>query len=131
MFSFFLKSYRIGILDFCGVEVKTRFDKNSKDCKFCFKSFDNGVYSKEEVYQGIKTRHPNILKGVIIGKKSWGLWKNEWSDGISEGLFTIEEILSEFRKNDIKIPEPLMTDFENTIRKKKYKKINDILFRLP
>ena len=118
MFSFFLKSYRCGILDFCGVEVITRYDKNSRDGKFCFKSFDNGVYSKEEIHQGIKTKHSNILKGVIIGKKSWGLWKNEWSDGISEGLFTINEILEEFHKHNIKIPDSLFKDFLNTILRK-------------
>ena len=120
MFSFFLKSYRVGILDFCGTEVKTNFDIDSKDSKFCFKSFENGVYSKEEILQGIKTKHPNILKGVIIGKKSWGLWKNEWSDGISEGLFTLNEILEEFKNYNINIPESLFQDFINTIHRKKY-----------
>ncbi len=118
MFSFFLKSYRHKILDFCGSEVITIFDKNKGDGKFCFKSFDNGIYSKEEISKGIKTKHPNILKGVIIGKKSWGLWKNEWSDGISEGSFTKKEILQQFEERNIKIPESLMLDFENTIYKK-------------
>jgi len=32
--------------------------------------------------------HPNTLKGVIVGKKSWGLMLNEYTDGISDGLFT-------------------------------------------
>jgi len=117
MFSFFLKSYRCGILDFCGVEVTTKYDKNSRDGKFCFKSFDNGVYTKTQIYEGIKTKHPNILKGVIIGKKSWGLWKNEWSQGISQGLFTVKEILDEFYQHNIQIPDPLKKDFLNTILK--------------
>ena len=118
MFTFFLKSYRCKILDFCGSEVITRYDKNKQDGKFCFRSFDNGVYSKDEIFEGIKTKHPNILKGVIIGKKSWGLWMNEWSDGISECLFTISEILEQFEDNNIKIPDSLMKDFLNTISRK-------------
>lgn len=109
-------------MDFCGSEVKTRFDRNSQEGKFCFKSFENGVYSKQEIFDGIKTKHPNILKGVIMGKKSWGLWKNEWSDGISDGLFTLNEILEEFSKHGIEIPDSLMTDFLNTILRKFYKK---------
>ncbi len=120
IFTFFLRSYRYKILDFCGSEVNTIFDINSQDCKFCFKSYDNGIYSKEEISKGIKSKHSNILKGVIIGKKSWGLWKNEWSKGISEGLFTLNEILEEFNKFNIKIPDSLMKDFENSIHKMKY-----------
>lgn len=114
MFTFFLQSYRKGILDFCGVEVITRYDENGKDGKFCFKSFENGIYSKIQVSGGIRTKHPNILRGVIIGKKGWGLWKNQWSEGISEGLFTINEILEEFENHDIKIPDSLLTDLINT-----------------
>lgn len=121
MFSFFLRSYRSGILDFCGTEVITRFDIKEYDGKFCFKSFDNGIYTKEEISEGIKTKHPNILKAVIIGKKGWGLWKNEWSKGISEGLFRIQDIIEEFEKFGIAIPDQLMKDFENSIYKMKYK----------
>lgn len=120
MFTFFLQSYRCGILDFCGVEVKTTYDRCSQEGKFCFKSFENGVYSKEEISNGIRTIHPNVLKGVIIGKKSWGLWKNEWCKGISEWLFTKEEILEQFTEKGIKIPDSLMKDFENTIIRLRY-----------
>lgn len=115
IFTFFLQSYRVGILDFCGSEVITRYDRNGQESKFCFKSFDNGVYSKDEIYTGIKTRHPNVLRGVIIGKKSWGLWKNEWSEGISQGLFSVNEILEEFKQHNIEIPDSLKKDFLNTI----------------
>jgi hypothetical protein len=45
------------------------------------------------------------------------LWKNQWSDGISEGSFTQKEILEQFTENGITIPEPLMRDFDNTILK--------------
>ena len=36
--------------------------------------------------------HPNTLKGVIVGKKSWGLHLTMWTDGIVEGSFTEREI---------------------------------------
>ena len=54
----------------------------------------------------------------MVGKKSWGLWLNEWSDGISEGLFTKKEILDVFNDKGIIIPESLLNDFENTLIKK-------------
>ena len=81
-------------------------------------NYENGMYNKTELFYGIKTSQPNILKGVIIGKKSWGLWKNEWSDGISEGLFKLKDITDEFTNRNIEIPESLMMDFKNTIIKK-------------
>jgi hypothetical protein len=65
-------SYRSGLTDFCGMEVKTRFDIDQPDGKICFMNFENGIYSKEDVFNGIITCHPNILKGVIIGKKRMG-----------------------------------------------------------
>lgn len=121
MFTFFLKSYRVGILDFCGQDVNVNFNINLDDGKNSFKNFDNGLYSKDEIFNGIETRHPNLLKSVIIGKKGWGLWKNEWSKGISEWSFTIDEIVNEFEKHNIVIPEPLMVDFKNTIQRMRYK----------
>ena len=123
MFSFFLKSYKSGILDFCGVNIITKLDLDEQEGKFCFRKFDNGEYTKDEIYvSGIKTRHPNILKAVIIGKKSWGLFLNEWSEGISECNFTLSEILYEFESRNIKIPDSLMIDFMNRINDKKRKK---------
>ena len=70
----------------------------------------------------IITNQPNILKGVIIGKKSWGLWLQEYSDGVIEGSFTKKEILNEFIIRDIKIPDPFLLDFNNTIIRKFKKK---------
>ena len=55
---------------------------------------------------------------MIIGKKSWGLFLNEWSDGIVEGSFTKKEIIKEFYENNIIIPESLLKDFENRIIQK-------------
>lgn len=74
--------------------------------------FDNGYYKGGK---DIITCHPNIVRSVLIGKKSWGLFLNEWADGIAEGSFTKYEILEEFNKNGIPIPEPLYNDFCNRI----------------
>jgi hypothetical protein len=71
-----------------------------------------------------------VLKGVIIGKKSWGLWKNEWSMGISECSFTLEEIVKQFTDKGIKIPDSLMLDFENTVWRMKCKRNEEELKRL-
>lgn len=64
------------------------------------------------------------MKGVIVGKKSWGLWISEWSTDISKGLFLKQEILNEFEKHNIKIPESLMQDFNNKINEKQIKQID-------
>lgn len=119
MFTFFLQSYRKGILTFCGENVDVEFDINGDDGKITFKKYDNGEFK----YSTIKSQHPNITKSVIIGKKSWGLWINEWSDGISDGCFTKKEILGEFERKKIKIPKPLLIDFENKIFKKTIEKL--------
>lgn len=115
IFTFFLKSYHYKILDFSGVEVRTTMDINEDDGKVCFKKFDNGEYKGME---NIPCRHPNILKGVIVGKKSWGLHVKMWSEGISEGTFTKRELLEQFKEHNIEIPEPFLNDFDNTILKK-------------
>lgn len=122
MFSFFLRSYRCGILTFCGSKVEVKFDINGEEGKFVFRSFENGEYKLTTPV----TKHPNIVKGVIIGKKSWGLFLNEWTSGISEGLFTKKEILYEFEKYNIIIPEPLLQDFENVLNKKIINKIHQL-----
>ena len=97
----------------------TKMNIKEEDSKVCFKKFDNGEYSREEVFTtGIPTKHPNILKGVIIGKKSWGLHVKMWSEGIAEGVFTQREILEQFSEKNIEIPPPFIIDFENTIWKK-------------
>jgi len=123
IFLFFLKSYRCGILTFCGSEINVDFDINGEEGKYCFRSFENGEYK----YVIPKTRHPNILRGVIVGKKSWGLFVKETTDGISEMLFTKQEILDQFKYFGIDIPQRLLDDFNNTLYKKwwnKYKSGN-------
>lgn len=114
-----MKSYRSGILTFCGSHVDIDFDVNSIEGKMTFRKYDNGQYQQGKQ---IITRHPNIVKGVITGKKSWGLWVNQWSDGIVEGTFTQKEILQQFEDNGILIPESLLKDFDNRIINKMKKK---------
>lgn len=123
MFTFFLQGYRKGLFSFCGSIVVTDFDVNGDEGKFCFRRLENGEYKPGEIP---KTRHSNILKGVISGKKGWGLWLNEWAQGISEGSFTKKEILQEFEDKGIKIPRSLFIDFENRIIKFTLEKIKSI-----
>jgi len=118
IFNFFLKSYRSRILTFCGYDVKVEFDINSDNGKFGFRRFENG----EIKIHNLKSCHPNILKGVIVGKKSWGLHQDMWTDGIIECSFTKDEILEQFYEKGIKIPEPFLLDFDNTVLRKKIKR---------
>ncbi len=108
--------YRTKLITFCGSEVKVEFDVNGRDGKNCFNDYENGVFKFKET---IVTRHPNILKGVITSKKGWGLWVKEWSSGISDGLFSKDEILNEFEIRNIKLPDFLILEFDNLIEKKK------------
>lgn len=117
MFEFYLKIYRTGLITFCGVGVNVEFDINSEEGKFVFREYDNGRYKLTIP----KTRHPNILKSVIIGKKGWGLWVKQWSQGIGDGTFTKYEILQEFENRNIKIPESFMIEFNNAIWKERMK----------
>jgi hypothetical protein len=89
---------------------------NEDEGKYCFRKLENGQYKNGEIP---KTRHPNILTSVMIGKKSWGLWVDQWSDGISEGSFALDEILKEFFDKNIEIPDSFLLDFKNRIQKKK------------
>jgi hypothetical protein len=85
-------------------------------------SYNNGEYSKDELFEGVKTKHPNLLRHFILGKKSWGLWLNQWSEGVAEGTFTKYEILKQFKQYKIKIPDCLRIDFDNRIWKFRYEK---------
>lgn len=122
IFKFFLDSYRKGILLFCGEDVRVKFDKDGDDGKITIKKFENGEFKGSNV-EKLKSRHSNIVRGVIIGKKSWGLWVDQWTDGIVDGSFRRKEILDEFEKLKIKIPEPFLIDFDNTIYNKTMKRM--------
>ena len=118
MFDFYLKVYRSGLITFCGVDVQVDFDVNGSDGKFGFREYDNGRFKNRTPV----SRHPNVLRSVIIGKKGWGLWIEQWSQGIVEWSFTKDEILQEFIKRDITIPEPLMIEWDKLIERKKIKR---------
>jgi len=118
MFDFFFLLNRRGLIDFCGTSTDVTYDVNGLDCKECFRLYEDGRYKNSEII----TRHPNIVKSVLIGKKGWGLWLDQWSDGIVEWCFTEEEILGEFKNRDIDIPLPMLIEFKNLIRKKKIKR---------
>lgn len=113
IFYFFLKSYRKDILTFCGSNVEVLYDPNGPDAKEGFRLYDDGHFKLKPII----SRQPNVLRSVIISKKSWGLWVQEWTDGIVEWTFTKEEILSQFE--GIEIPESFLNDFENVLQRKK------------
>lgn len=120
MFSFFLKSYRKGLLTFGGEGVDVFFDINGPEGKETIRRYENGQYKNKPII----TKHPNIVRAVILGKKSWGLHVKMWSDGISEWCFTEEEILKDFNENNILIPNQLELDFKNWVEKKKKSRYN-------
>ena len=125
IFNFFLKSYRHGILTFSGgQDFEVIYDPNGLDGKECFKHFEDGSFKSPDPSKlpVIRTKHPNIVYGVIKGKKSWGLWKGEWVDGIVEWSFTREEILSQFTDIGIVIPESFIIEFDNLFEKRKVKR---------
>jgi len=115
MFEFYFKITRTGLITFCGDIVKVNFDVNGSDGKFSFREYDNGRFKNTIPI----SRHPNILKSVLIGKKGWGLWVSQWTEGIVDWTFTKEEILKEFTDRNIEIPEPLMLEWDKLIIKKK------------
>lgn len=115
MFDFYLSVYRSGLITFCGVGVEVDFDVNGSDGKFGFREYDNGRFKLKTPV----SRHPNILRGVIIGKKGWGLWVEQWSQGIVDWSFTKEEILKEFSSRNIEIPEPLMLEWDKLLERKR------------
>lgn len=118
IFLFFLKSYRSGILTFCGSDVTVEFDPEGPNGKEGFRLYDDGFFKNKEIYSS----QPRILESVIRGKKSWGLWLDQWTDGIVDWTFTSDEILSTFKEKKIEIPESFLRDFYNTIERKKRKR---------
>jgi hypothetical protein len=115
MFEFYLKIYRSGLITFCGSIVVIDYEKDGSDGKFSFREYDNGRFK----FINPKSRHPNVLKAVISGKKGWGLWVSQWTEGIVECSFTKEEILKEFESRGIEIPESLMLEWDKLIVKMK------------
>lgn len=112
-----MQSYKSGLLTFSGINVDIVFDINGPDAKETIFKYENGHYK----HSVISTRHPNIVRSVIFGKKSWGLHVKLWSEGISEGTFLASEIIDEFTKLNIIIPDSLRLDLENWISKYRIK----------
>jgi hypothetical protein len=115
MFEFYFKIYRTGLINFCGSNFEVDYEKDGSEAKFAFREYDNGRFK----FINPKTKHPNILKAVISGKKGWGLWVKQWTEGIVECSFTKEEILKEFQLKGIEIPESLMLEWDKLIVKMK------------
>jgi len=121
IFNFYVNGYKKQIFDFCGTDIKTLYKENAYCSKIMFKKYDNGDVPLDELEHGIYTSEPELLRCVILGKKGWGLWMQEWCKGISEFLFTEDEILNIFKNKNIEIPESLLVDFKKTWRKKRDK----------
>jgi hypothetical protein len=79
--------------------------------------YDDGYYSKGK--NKMVSSQPRIMESVIRGKKAWGLWLDQWTDGIVDWTFTRQEILNIFEEKNIKIPESFLKDFDNRLEKKK------------
>lgn len=117
-----MNCYRKIGLSFSGTENPTIiFDKDGDSCKEIFKKFENGLFKNKEII----TKHPNIVFGVIKGKKSWGLHIKMWSEGISEGSFRKNEILDEFEEKNVKIPESFFKEFNDSIIRHIKKRMNE------
>lgn len=129
MFNFFFNVKRSGLITFCGSIIDIEFDVDGINGKECFRLYEDGHYKGGKP---IITRHPNIVKSVLTGKKGWGLWLDQWTDGIVDWTFTRDEIFNEFEKLNIEIPESFVKDFDNTVERKKkvrnleyFKKLNN------
>jgi len=92
-------------------------DPNGVGAKEGFRLYDDGHYSMGK--KKMQSNQPRLMEAVIRGKKSWGLWLDQWTDGISEWSFTRDEIFEEFSSKGIKIPESFVKDFDNRLDKKK------------
>lgn len=121
MFEFYFKLNRSGLVTFCGDKVNIDFDVNGSEGKFAFREYENGKF---RLINPI-TRHPNILKSVIIGKKGWGLLVKQWSEGIASGLFTKFEFFELIKEYNIDIPESFLIEFNNSVWKHRERQLDD------
>lgn len=129
IFRFFLVSYRKEILTFCGSPVNIDFVPSGTEAMFSFREFENGRFRLDQ----LRTRHSNVLTGVITAKKAWGLLVKQWAEGIGEGSFTKWDFMELFLENGIgipvkgydtypvMIPEPFWLEFENAVTRMREK----------
>jgi len=125
IFNTLLVLNRKGIITFCGSNITIIHDINGKDAMECFRLYEDGYYKNRD----IKTRHPNILKSVLVSKKGWGLWLDQFSDGIVDCSFSEEEIMKIFT-DVVELPESFVIEFQNIIDKKKIKRNLKLLSEL-
>ena len=114
-FMFFFRLSRRGLISFCGERIVIESTNDPKlTAKHCFRLFEDGRYTMGRV---IQCRQPNILRHVLMGKKGFSLWCNQWAEGVGQGLFSREEILFEFDLRSVVIPECFMIQLEKAIGK--------------
>jgi hypothetical protein len=121
-FLFFVQLYRKDIVRFCGKKVEVFRNEQADEARFVFREYDDGKY-KPSLQRKMETRQPNLLNAAIVGKAGWGLWVDQWSDGIVEGSFTIREILDIFKERGVVVPESFLTEFYNVIHRKMMKRV--------
>ena len=114
-FMFFFLLSRTGLIDFCGERVTVHPTNDRRmTSRHCFRLFEDGRYGQG---RKIECCQPNILRHVLMGKKGWGLWRTQWSQGIGQRPFRKEEIMEEFEKKNIRIPDCFMVEFDKAIEK--------------
>lgn len=122
--TFFLQSYRKGLLNFGGIGVDTFFKSEGYSAKEAFRRFEDGQYNN---LQPMESRHNNVMKALIIAKKSWGLHVKMWTEGIVDCDFTIDEIVDAFTKHNITIPDGFLKGLKNEVLKQKINKYEQYL----
>lgn len=116
-FRFFFLLSRRGLIDFCGERIAIEKTNDRKmTARHCFKLYEDGRYGMGKTIQCCQ---PNIMRHVMMGKKGWGLWRGQWSEGVGHRLFRKEDIMEEFEKRSIVIPDCFMKEFDNAIEKEK------------
>lgn len=121
-FFFFVQLYRKDIVRFCGKKVDVFRNDDGYEARFIFREYDDGKYATH-LQRRMETRHPNLLRAAIIAKAGWGLWVNEWSDGVVEGSFTKYEILQIFEEKGVIVPEHFLNEFHNAVTRKMIKRM--------
>lgn len=105
---FYLHCYRKLKLTFAGIAVPVVQDIHEASAIEVFKAYENGSKS-------LITKHSNVLQAIIIGKKSWALHLDMWSNSIAEGTLFKFELLEYFQSCGVIIPAKFMQEFNNAV----------------
>lgn len=116
-FNLYLALNRSGVIMFCGSKTEVTYSKSGPSAKKVFMLYENGNYKNGKP---VETKHPNLVKAVLVAKKGWGLWVDEWSSGIAEGLFTKQEIMDFFGNSGVLLSDAFQKELNDSIRRKKY-----------